>query len=98
MKSDTEMIPAPKSSFKPGYIFGEPIISAIITPSNKMEFFNWLTGIQHLGCLCFANHYKYNIIHSLDRAKSDILFVVQLVTDVGQSETESNISLNLHSK
>ena len=37
-------------------------------------------------------------VHLLDSAKPDIRFVVQIETDVGRSETKSNISLNLHNK
>ena len=39
-----------------------------------------------------------NIIHLLDSAEPDIRFVVQIEPDVGRSEAESNISLNLHNK
>ena len=39
-----------------------------------------------------------NIIHLLDSVKPDIRFVVQNEADVGRSEAESNISLNLHNK
>ena len=38
------------------------------------------------------------IIHLLDRAESDIRFVVQIATDVGRSEAESNISFTPHNK
>ena len=34
----------------------------------------------------------------LDRAESDIQFVVQIEDDVGRSEAESNIGLSLHNK
>ena len=37
-------------------------------------------------------------IHLLDRAESDVRFVVQIEADVGRSEAESNIGLNLHNK
>ena len=39
-----------------------------------------------------------DIMHLLDRAESDIRFVVQIEADVGRSEAESNFSLNLHDK
>ena len=39
----------------------------------------------------------YNI-HLLDSAEPDIRFVVQIEVDVGRSEAESNISLDLHNK
>ena len=38
------------------------------------------------------------IIHLLDSAEADIRFVVQIETDVGRSEAESNISRDLHNK
>ena len=38
------------------------------------------------------------IKHLLDRTSPDILFVVQIETDVGLSFASSNISLNLHNK
>ena len=37
-------------------------------------------------------------MHLLDRSEPDIQFIVQIKTDIGQSENESNISLNLHNK
>ena len=37
-------------------------------------------------------------MHLLDRSEPDIRFIVQIQTDIGQSEGESNISLNLHNK
>ena len=37
-------------------------------------------------------------MHLLDRSEPDIRFIVQIKTDIGQSEGESNISLNLHNK
>ena len=37
-------------------------------------------------------------MHLLDRSEPDIRFIVQIKTDIGQSEDESNISLNLHNK
>ena len=40
----------------------------------------------------------YYIIHLLDSAEPDIRFVVQIKADVGRSEAESNISLDLHNK
>ena len=39
-----------------------------------------------------------DIIHLLDSAEPDIRFVVQIEADVGRSEAESNISLDLHNK
>ena len=39
-----------------------------------------------------------NIIHLLDSAEPDIQFVVQIEADVGRSEAESNIRLDLHNK
>ena len=39
-----------------------------------------------------------DIIHLLDSAEPDIRFVVQIKADVGRSEAESNISLDLHNK
>ena len=36
-----------------------------------------------------------DIIHLLDSAEPDIRFVVQIEADVGRSEAESNISLDL---
>ena len=37
-------------------------------------------------------------MHLLDSAEPDIQFVVQIEADVGQSEAESNISLNLYKR
>ena len=37
-------------------------------------------------------------MHLLDISEPDIRFTVQIKTDIGQSEGESNISLNLHNK
>ena len=37
-------------------------------------------------------------IHLLDSAEPDIRFAVQIEADVGRSEAESNISLDLHNK
>ena len=39
-----------------------------------------------------------DIIHLLDSAEPDIRFVLQIEADVGRSEAESNISLDLHNK
>ena len=39
-----------------------------------------------------------DIIHLLDNAEPDIRFVVQIEADVGRSEAESNINLDLHNK
>ena len=39
-----------------------------------------------------------DIIHLLDSAEPDIRFVVQMEADVGRSEAESSISLDLHNK
>ena len=44
---------------------------------------------------CFI---EADIIHLLDSAEPDIGFVVQIEADVGRSEAESNISLELHNK
>ena len=41
---------------------------------------------------------KSHITHLLDSAEPDIRFVVQMEADVGRSEAESNISLDLHNK
>ena len=35
-------------------------------------------------------------MHLLDRSEPDIRSIVQIKADIGQSEGESNISLNLH--
>ena len=37
-------------------------------------------------------------MHLLDWSEPDVRFIVQIKTDIGQSEGESNISLNLHNK
>ena len=42
--------------------------------------------------ITFPSH----IIHLLDSAEPDIRFVVQIEADVGRSEAESNINLDLH--
>ena len=42
--------------------------------------------------------YRIYNIHLLDRAESDVRFVVQIEADVGRGKAESNISLNLHNK
>ena len=39
-----------------------------------------------------------NTLHLLDSAEPDIRFVLQIEADVGRSEAESNISLDLHNK
>ena len=36
------------------------------------------------------------MIHLVDRAQSEIRFVVQIETNVGRSKAQSNISFNLH--
>ena len=54
-----------------------------------MESTSWYT-VDHVKLLV-----DY-IIHLLDSAEPDIRFVVQIEADVGRSEAESDISLDLH--
>ena len=62
--------------------------------NDSLDFY---TG-KYSDILVSSSSIKHDNIHLLDSAEPDIQFVVQFEDNVGRSEAESNISLDLHNK